>query len=512
MNIAKVLGGPLLEAGAAAVATAVLGEKAVHGLRPYRDMTPEEIKATRNELPPPAGSTGSSPSSSSPSPEVLAMIEAAHRNARLQEQTSNALMTRMDVMERMAIINLNANRIVDMEDEFESSVQEALGNWRAAEQVPMTRYGFARRLAERGLSAERIRTVFERIRARYGTTQAARAIATRWLVDKALPAAAGAASGFLAGRAPAVFREGKGDIVGADDDEITRAAEEVNDPAATGTSFGDSIRAPHSAFDKGAFKRAYDSLPGAASGTAAPDMPFGPIDSLLPKSAPSIPSSSNPSAAVLPGASIFTEPLSGDELSERPSMPRANVMKSNIPLPVALVSISPRESYADIEHRYVRPREEVMPTPQQTLKRKASTITSHQDRGVEAQIPQNYDPTFVPGMPSSVNANSSVEWREYTAPYKGYNVPLTESIVVGIGYDAETSERELAQASTSEGTEHALEAGPGNASTTTAQPSTTPASNEVNSANVTNPAFQNMEKSKPTAQGKEPLAVSHLRP
>lgn len=388
------------------------------------------------------------------------------------------------------------------------TIDDAVGQVSAAAEEIPNRANFLRRLYDSGMTAERWRTIRERVSARLGTTQQARAALSRVLINRVLPAMAGAAVTYGLGKAWPVDRDKKGGIANVSEDEEIERALADEDPAAP---FNNSIRAPHSAFDKNAFNKAYNSLPGSASGTASPYLPFGPIDTVLPKSSPSIPSSAPDPISRLPGTTIFTDGLAGDSLSERPSTARANVLKSSIPVPPIINYVPPHQYYANIEHPGVHVEQPLMASPAQNLKRKADSISTHQDRAMESQIPQNYDPAFVPGMPSSVNANSSVQWREYTAPYTGYNVPLTAAPNIAELYVPETSERELAE-STPEPDQKQYHNTENNTNVTVPEKQTEPQTNTINTANETNPALRNVDKNKTNPTTQLPPPANHLRP
>lgn len=380
------------------------------------------------------------------------------------------------------------NALAD-QPELDSFWEEGQQFLTAQEQAPVSRIQLARRMLLAGVSFDRFRAISQAITRRYGNTQAARAIASRWVlkrINKYKKAVAAAAGGVVLGavgnavssNAAAVYREGKGDIVGVDE-EIDEAAADVDVEAGRDLS----VRAPHG---NPWWVSPIKPLPGSVAGTADPGKPLGPIDSVIPRSSPSIPSS-GPIISTLPsGGTIFTDGLSGDSLSEKPSMPGANVLRTSIPTPPALNFIAPSESYQPIDYSLHPGRPEYNPpTPHQNLKRKAAEYTTHKERGTESQITQNYDPAMVPGLPSSVTADTSLQWKEYTPPFKGYNVPLDDAPnIVGIGFDAQENERQRAMQAPTSGKEAVPH------ETKTVQP----AAPVVNAANATNPSLRNYGK------------------
>ncbi len=401
----------------------------------------------------------------------------------------------------------------------------------AAAEVVMNRDNFLQRVVASGISVTRLQAIRASIMSRFGDSQQARATLRRWIVNRVLPAIGSAAATYALKQAWPVDKDKKGGIAGVEDDdyvdedEIDRAAKDIAGPDAD--LFNSNIRAPHNAWNWKLFEenaseadeskysvraphnvvgtRPLRPLPGSAAGTAAPAVPLGPTDSTFPKSSPIYPQSGKIAVEYLPGAGVFDEFLTGDYISERANEPAANVLKSSIPPGPTVKSVPSSQHYANVEpvsHRAVPP-----PTPSQNLKRKAAAETSHHERTMEGQITQNYDPTFVSGLPSSVTANSSTQWKEYVAPYRGYNIPLDDAPnVVGL-YDAQESERERAQAA---GTRDKEPTNPAKrAQVQVPQPETptaTPVVNEnpseapLNAANETNPAFRNVGRARPAPE------------
>lgn len=416
----------------------------------------------------------------------------------------------------MADLNLASERMarqmttppIDYE-EFHTMFDEALTFVGAQEQAPLSRFQFARRLLLAGVSLSTLRGIGGAITARYGNTQAARAIASQWVLKRlkkykkaAIAAGVSAVAGGVGGAigsavsSGAVSREGKGDII-----EVEK---EIDEAAADADIEGGrdlSVRAPHGT---PWWISPVKPLPGSVSGTAAPNQPLGPIDNVIPRSEPSIPSSRPVISSLPPGGSVFTDNLSGDSLSERPSMPSANVLRTSITTPPALNFVGPSESYQPIDYGKHSSRSDYyQPTPNQNLKRKATEFSTHKERGLENQITQNYDPGMVPALPSSVTADTSLQWKEYTPPFKGYNVSLTEAPgVVGIGFDAQDSERKLAMESPASGKEVGSQQG---------QAPQTPAP-QVNAANATNPSLRNYGKENVTPTQNVPLQSPQSRP
>lgn len=412
----------------------------------------------------------------------------------------------------------------DDTDDLGSNITEAALDFGAASETTVTRPMFVRMLQRNRVTASRIQRVAARIYERYGNTQEARATIRKWLVQRILPTAAGAAAyvyrqnaslfGTDGQSTPSVDRGRKGGIAEVDEREIDEAAGEAEEYYESGQMYKDNTRAPgvssRSFMDK---FNAIDGNPrpppllGSVGGTASPDAPLGPTDSLFPKSSPLVPPSNLPRGSGLPGAGIFTARLDGDSLSERVGTPAAAVKRTTIPVPPAINYIAPSQYYAGTERRYVAERTAPVATHAQSLKRKADTITTHQDRNMEAQVPQTYDSTQIPSMPASVNANTSVQWKEYAAPYTGYNVPLTDTPnVVGIGFDAATSERELAEKSMGQEGKEVSQPAPAPVPGKEVAPLVPAPGKEVNPANATNPALRNVDKAKPAMGGEHPQA------
>jgi hypothetical protein len=374
--------------------------------------------------------------------------------------------------------------------------QEAMTDAGLAMGQVFTPNSFASMLADRGIPVRNFDRVIRRIVDQFGDTANAQAFIKRWLVNKILPVAKKALI-TAAGTAVAneviqsgmslfrEFNEGEYDETEEDkqlDSEISKAISDV-----TG-----GVKPMH-------VLDGFKYLNGSAANTPSPEMFLGPADGYIPKSQPIYPYSAPPSSQRMPGMEIFTAPLTGDSLSERVGVAAANVRKSSIPVPPAFNYISTTQSYSDgMEHAVLR-----APTviPPESLKRKAADEPTHSNRFIEKQVPWNYDPAFTPGIPSSVNAATSVEWREYSGENRGFNVPLTDAPnIVGIGFDAETTERQMNMSSSdSGGMEHTMDG------------DKTDKSPPVNPANQTNPIYKNTEKAKPEESKEKPVASYHVR-
>lgn len=502
----KALLGPVAEYAGAAAATAILGKKGADFFHPYEDIPPNTL-APR---PPPANYGTTSPSSSS----TTTNNSTSAPPAEINQEDLNNLALRLRVLEAQRSYETTRQEALDMMGSWvdQDIIQEAYRDVSAAQEVKLDVSAMEHHLMSSGMSSSRWQSIVQRVRARLGNSQQARATLRRVVINRILPAVAGAAVTYGLNKAWPVDKDKRGGVAEiSEDEEVNRAATDVEDPGAS--LFNRSIRAPHSAFDKNAFNKAYNSLPGSASGTASPDLPFGPIDTAIPKSSPSIPSSAPIPISRLPGTAIFTDGLSGDSLSERPSVPAANVLKSSIPVPPTISYLPPRQSYADIEQRYMPPPTQPPPSASQNLKRKAESDVLHHDRSVETQIPQNYDPTFVPGIPSSVNANSSVQWKEYSQPYKGYNVPLDAAPNIAELYTEATSERELAEvAQPTEMDSSHSDNSTGKENVLKQSTVSKPVDAQVNTANETNPSLRNTQKEKPAPAPRAPPVTSVLKP
>ncbi len=502
----KAVLGTIAEYAGAAAATAVLGKKGADLFHPYEDIPPN----TQAPRPPPANSPSTSWSSSS----TVTNNSASPPPTEVTPEDLNNLRLRLRILEAQRIHETTRQEALDMMGRWvdQDIIQEAYRDVSAAQELKLDVPAMESRLLSSGLSSSRWQSIVERVRLRLGNSQQARATLRRVIINRILPAVAGATVTYGLGKAWPVDKDKKGGVAEvSEEEEISHATNDVDDPGAS--LFNSSIRAPHSAFDKNAFNKAYNSLPGSASGTASPDLPFGPTDTVLPKSAPNIPTSGPAPISRLPGTAIFTDGLSGDSLSERPSMIAANVLKSTIPVPPTISYLSSRQSYADIEQRYMPPPTQPAPSPLQNLKRKAESEVLHHDRNLETQIPQNYDPTFVPGMPSSVNANSSSQWKEYSQPYRGYNVPLDAAPNIAELYTEATSERDLAETAQSPQTDPSQHDNSQNKESRL-EPAATPKlqDNQINTANETNPSLRNTQKEKPTPAPQVIPTTSALKP
>lgn len=247
-----------------------------------------------------------------------------------------------------------------------------------------------------------------------------------------------------------------------------------------------------------------NSLQGSVTRLADTYSPFGAIDRLLPKSSPTYQPVSFDHYGNRAGFAIFTSPLEGDFLSERSSDPAARSLRTMIPRAPEVVSHAENPFVATAQPRDPAGVLDYFP-PAGSQKRKAEEPL-HSNRTLEGLVSQNYDPTFVPSLPSSMTAPTSGVWREYTADKTATSVPLADARnIVGIGYDAEQTERKLAQ-----------ESG-GDASTRSVTPSVPPpeseAGRDVNAANQTNPAYKDIGKAQvnitPTETPVRDLGIHH---
>lgn len=284
------------------------------------------------------------------------------------------------------------------------------------------------------------------------------------------------------------------------DKEIMDAANPVG---ATGGHSDHAIRPPRGI---GRIPIQFMALDGSVDDTPDPDLPLGPADNIIPKSAPIYPPTFSPPTAPA-GHGIFTDSMRGDSLSERANDPHAYIRRSTIPPPPSIVAIPSSQSYSPNIHGTPMFQSPTPPPPQQGFKRRAEMEPIHSQRHMENQIMQNYDPAFVPSMPSSVNANTSVHWQQYSGTNHGFTAPLDDAPnVVGIGYDAQTVEREFAQdmfkTPHQEISKESSQKAPSESATSTpadSPPSEPKKDDGVNAANATNPTYRNVERAVPIA-------------
>lgn len=108
---------------------------------------------------------------------------------------------------------------------------------------------------------------------------------------------------------------------------------------------------------------------------------------------------------------------------------------------------------------------------------------------LEGLVTQNYDPTYVPALPSNVTGPSSSVWKEYTADKTASSVPLDEAKnIVGMGFDAAQTERKLALET------QTPESAPAPAAPPKLPPTAPESAKDVNTANQTNPNYRNTGK------------------
>lgn len=382
-------------------------------------------------------------------------------------------------------------------------LREAMADAGAASEQLFTPWSFVQFLSSRGVEHSRVEAAMRNVSRRFGDTANSKAIFRRWIVDKALPAAATAAVTYAANRGLALLSSDNGGIQEVYDDEEALDSEIDEAIANMDTSpYGYEPRNFHRVVS--VKSRDFDGIPaldGSVIHTPSPGTPLGFLDTAIPKSSPTTTSSSYAPDS-LPGLGIFSERMQGDTLSERAGMESARVRKSSIPIAHTPNSSDPRRAHAlhdaSIYQRILSP-----PTDN-NLKRKAASTPTHNERGVEAQVTQNFDPQYVPALPSSVSGATSIDWRNYTGEGRGYQVPFTDTPnVVGIGYDAEAFSRQEANTK-------AIEPPTESPSipiseTPKFKASGTPQEhferkNEVNAANTTNPAFRNVGRAAPEEQ------------
>lgn len=393
-------------------------------------------------------------------------------------------------------------------------MREAMRDAGSANEVVYTPTTFARALARSRASMTWANNAMRAVYDRYGDNANAQAIFRRVVVNKLIPALVGSGVTFVAKKIAneiyAVDREKKGGKVEITQDTFDRdvldreisEAEKAVDVGVTGEnpSFYQKISKRQEVDPRGLFL----PLSGSVANTPGADLPLGPLDDLIPKSAPIYPSAPPDPDSRLPGMSIFDDRLRGDTLSERAGNPHALVTRSRISVPETIEYVPPTQYYSSMPHRPSPMEQPQVPPPQQSMKRKAISEPTHMQRNMEFQIPQNFDPQYVPAFPSSVNANTSVQWKEYTGANQGFHVPLDDAPnLVGIGFDAQTVERQFAQQSfkppeKNENVPMGIDAKQDNMSS---PHDIAPA---VNAANVTNPVFKNAQKPPPEGSAHGP--------
>ncbi len=547
----KLLAGPLFDYVLATGLAAGL-VPGVTSLKPWRDSTEINelpVSRYRNVAPPPASAPSSSPSASSPMlqddrPVGIGMLMMMGNLSEAEIKASPTLMqfaaekfgdenearyaTSRVISDRDAVQVATAARIPTSEARAyvealqrgqdaldfsamvagEQLLQEAMNDVGSAMEAKQTPDQFARMAVERGVTVRRVVQVRNMIRERYGETARERATFRAWLVKRILPATAGAAATYILQQAYAAFKEGKGGIVNVEEIKSKVLAREIDEAVGMVDGEDDSDGRPeypvprsgvNDRYARGAWiEDAKNMLNGSVLNIPSTDAPLGPIDRFIPKSEPTLP----PSGGVVgpgPSGSIFSSKLDGDRLSERRSEPSANVLRTRIPVPPSLSVIPPSQSYLNLE-RIPPPNQAPVPsTPPQNLKRKADIITPGHDAMMASQVTATYDATNTPALPGGVTGPTSARWKEYTQPYKGYNVPLTDAPnLVGIGFDAETMERKLAEGDADETPEERKKPeAMGIEHTPSETPEPAMESDTVNVANETNPSLGNKGRPAP---------------
>lgn len=382
-------------------------------------------------------------------------------------------------------------------------MNQAMADAGAANQTVYTPYMFVQELLQRGATLPRVQEAMAYADANFGNGERARATFRRWIVNRVIPgllttgATAGATQIYKAGAS--LLSTGR-----LDGNEEFDMSAEMNQAAADVDNTGDeNFRAFHRVSGVSNFDDYYDlsgfaPLKGSVLNTPSPSAPLGPRDSIIPKSSPSVPYAPPTAPSGEVGLGIFSDVLSGDIFSERPSMAAANTRRTTIPVPAIQSYIPPSQYYTDNMERVQPQPAPVQPRPDASLlKRKATQSTTHDDRVMESYVTHSYDNSMIPALPGGMTASTGFNWKEYTDDLRGINVPLTEAInLVGIGFDAQTSEREKAQ----------IAAAPAAADSEKANESP-----HVNAANAANPAFANAGKP-PTEPAKDkPVVEYHIR-
>jgi hypothetical protein len=377
-------------------------------------------------------------------------------------------------------------------------LRDAMGDAGAANDVVYTAQQFAEVLADAGVNFARMEQVRARIFAMFTPLQAQRTF-REWIVQKVLPKLAASGISYAAGELLKLIKGGKNvvggtrevgggkqemnenltdpsNVSGVDfrarndiqhlepDDELfgdpdikekfqnTIADKEIADAAVrSGTvpikdqtvQHSDHVVRPPRGV--GRIPIQFMPLDDSVGEITSPDLPLGPADNLIPKSSPIYP----PTLPLRPtpaGHDIFTDGMRGDSLSEYSNNPHAYTRRTTITPPPSQNVIPTSQYYSPNVHSSVAFQKPTPPPPQQNFKRKAELEPIHGQRHMESQISQNYDPAFVPSMPSSMSANTSVHWQQYSGQNHGFTAPLDDAPnVVGIGYDTQSVEREFAQ-------------------------------------------------------------------
>lgn len=375
----------------------------------------------------------------------------------------------------------------------------------ASESAIYTPESFADEMQRAGIRLRALNYVRGRVVSRYGSTENAYIIFRRWVQKSLKPKVKMAVAGAIVAQgvsaaSSAIFRDAKGgkyDMTPEyDDPELTD--EELDKQLAdiAGETWDTNNQESYE----------FAPLPGSVAGTPDPDSFMGPEDSYWPRSSPAYDLPMPPRMKRSPGDGIFSEGLQGDWLSERGGMDSARVLKTSIPVPIHVDNIHPDQYYSNRSHSAPLP---VPPRPQ---KKPRVIPPTHADRSTEELSTQNYDPRFVPALPSNLTSSTAVHWREYTSDNRGVNVPLTDAPnIVGMGYDAETVERQMAEATTGKEVPQTV-APDQNAplKVSAGPPAAEPHTQEVNTANQTNPAYQNAQKQKPESSGDKPVTRYHV--
>lgn len=482
------------------------------------------------------------------------------------------------------------------EEEFARSLEEAGAEYATVTETAFSRVGFARMLARAGVSVNEMKAAMGRCVTNFGNNQMARAIFQRWTLNRVLGVAAVGAGGsgsgaaayilaskpwertredmtFLEKTAPAQwwrdFKAGLGSSEGDFSlvDSLGKAAAakegvEYDKPFETGITMGDigkkilereimEAQAQVEAEGGSAAKELRKYLGGSAAHIVAPYLPYGNSDIYVPKSSPIYPLSGRRTRP-LPYGNIFDVRLPGALYNERPNDPNANKLQTSIPVPPSVSALYPPET---LNAPIITTKKVVAPPPETELDKRIraekelariiSGVPRHQMRDMESLIPQNYDPTYVPSLPSNVTAVSSQEWKEYTPDKRPASAFLDSAPnVVGMGFDEQETQREITEiamqneieAKEAEAALGAQELGkrvdyekdnreenakrakvaeekeekkPSPPQVSKEQPA---GANAVNAANASNPSFRNVGRVRTAFNSDTPVRESYLHP
>lgn len=401
--------------------------------------------------------------------ETAAGIEAGVAESKLATPLTGPRATIAQEFENIALRVRNRASLLrggdldvfDADMEFEQSVEDAISEsgsrvMQALELAPEPGL-FGRVMAKAGITVRAAKDALAIAMRNYSNRAEASQVFQRWLSNRIGPVLGagvyGGAAGFILGQKPweknradmSVFEKTQVGRWITDLDtyfteslhSINQGKPEIDVAKITSKIIDREIMEAKDQLDKeGGTPGARGGLNGSVLNTPSPSLPFGPDDTMVPKSSPTYEAPPR-SRTTLPPTDAFTSRYDGDALSERGSDPAARTLKSSIPS-------GPSVNYSADDFR-VPAGPAASPWVSGVNKRKAELAIFDDSRRTERVISQNYDPTYTSSLPASVTPATSAEWKEYNPEFKSQTRPLTDAPnVVGIGFDEASTERQLA--------------------------------------------------------------------